>query len=159
MKHLRRFNEENIFKNIFRKFLTPNAQLVANLSDKFGMNYNRIGEMGDPHDDEEFIMGPKNGHEITVKFKEDQYGDEQTLDHNTGDIILVRPSYYGTFYEEEKEVNDLESYLSNFDFDHKPDVTHKYNYHVRNERISNFKNFNKVNEARIYDYTIYVKKL
>lgn len=124
MKHIKRFNEENIFNKIFNK-KTSCYKIISKLSNEFKLPFKRIDKKNGTNN-EYFILGPKNGHEINITFKKDQYGDEVTLKHNTADIIIVRPSYYGAFYELEKEVDDLEEYLLNYNFKYIPNIKHKY---------------------------------
>lgn len=126
MKHLKSFNqlnEENIFKRFFNG---SNENLVSKACKDLGLGYHK-------NDDDHFHIG-KNGHEISVKFIESQI--EDSINSVTPPLektaIIVRPSYYGTFYESEKEVSDLKEYLSNYDFNFKPDVLHKYNYEFKN---------------------------
>lgn len=133
MKHLKSFNqlnEENIFKRLFNG---SNENLVSKACKDLGLGYRK-------NDDDDFHIVGKNGHEISVKFIESQI--EDSINNVTPPLektaIIVRPSYYGTFYEAEKEVSDLKEYLSNYDFNSKPDILHKYNYEFKNKFNENF---------------------
>ncbi|CAG7580600.1 MAG: hypothetical protein SLAVMIC_00492 [uncultured marine phage] len=120
--------KEGLF-DMFKK--DPHKKYLNTLSEKIGIRYHsrRLTEKGETR----VSFGPKNGHEIVATLKEYTTGDSigDAVGRRYGEdrfMATVRPSYYGTFYEKEQEVNDLEDYLMNFDFDFKPKVTHKFNY-------------------------------
>lgn len=103
MKHIKSINEFFYFFNDSK---------YKSLAKKFHLAYNEISK-------DVIKLGPKNGHEITI-----------TIDR---DSCEVRPSYYGTAYKSASIVKDVEQYLKDYDFNSKPNITHKYNYHLKKQ--------------------------
>lgn len=80
-------------------------ELLRIMANKYNINYTKIN-------DNQVLLGPKNGHEITVFLVNGKY--------------KIRKSYYGSFFGEIEDVYDLDTYLKNYDFDYKPSIKHKY---------------------------------
>ena len=81
-------------------------------SDEFENYYINSGIPIDKIEDNYYILGPINGHEMNIKFTDDGY-------------YVVKPSYYGGYYEESprsfEDVNSLIDYINNFNYDSHPD--------------------------------------
>lgn len=100
-------------------------EYYGGLAKQFGITYKKTGER-------EFILGPKNGHEISVVVG--------------SDACLVTSSYYGAIYGEQRAmIRNFEEYLQNFDFNSKPDVEHKFK---TNEEFFYFNTEFNVNDVK-----------
>lgn len=80
-------------------------ELLRIMANKYNINYTKIN-------DNQILLGPKNGHEIIVYLVNSKY--------------KVKTSYYGSPFGDIEDVEDLDLYLKNYDFDSKPNIDHKY---------------------------------
>lgn len=101
---LKRYNDfKKINEGIF--WDEKDHDLLRMTANKYDLNLTKIN-------DNQLLLGPKKGHELTIYLVNGSY--------------KIKKTYYGSEFGELEDVYDLDTYLKNYDFDNKPLTDHKY---------------------------------